>query len=92
MDHTVWSIVWTPYWINILAITDVDIELVSNLPPSKSSDDEPKLPDEDVEETEVQEVDHSDLNLTEDLLAETQHEPQEDEIVPIDVNKGNLER
>merc|ERR1712235_158975 len=74
------------------AITDVDIELVSNLPPSKSSDDEPKLPDEDVEETEVQEVDHSDLNSTEDLLAETQHEPQEDEIVPIDVNNGNLER
>merc|ERR1712235_99272 len=74
------------------AITDVDIELVSNLPPSKNSDDEPKLPDEDVEETEVREVDHSDLNSTEDLLAETQHEPQEDEIVPIDLNKGNLER
>ena len=66
-----------------IAITDVDIELVSNLPPSKTPDDEPKLPDEDVEEStvEVQEV------------GQTHEEPQEeDEIVPIDVNKGNLER
>jgi len=69
------------YQSNILAITDVDIELVTNLPPSKNSDDEPKLPDEDVEESEVQEV------------GQTQEQtPEEDEIVPIDVKKGNLER
>jgi len=61
------------------AITDVDIELVTNLP--KTSDDEPKLPDEDVEESEVQEVGQS-----------QEQSPEEDEIVPIDVNKGNLER
>ena len=66
----------------ILAITDVDIELVTNLPPSKNSDDEPKLPDEDVEESiEVQEVGQA-----------QEQTPEEDEIVPIDVKKGNLER
>ena len=66
----------------ILAITDVDIELVTNLPPPKNSDDEPKLPDEDVEESiEVQEVGQA-----------QEQTPEEDEIVPIDVKKGNLER
>ena len=72
-----------PLLKTFLAITDVDIELVSNLPPSKTPDDESKLPDEDVKEStvEVQEV------------GQTHEEPQEeDEIVPIDVNKGNLER
>jgi len=63
------------------AITDVDIELVTNLPPAKNSDDEPKLPDEDVEESEVQEVGQA-----------QEQTPEEDEIVPIDVKKGNLER
>ena len=69
------------YQSNILAITDVDIELVANLQPSKNSDDEPQLPDEDVEESEVQEVGQ--------IQEQT---PEEDEIVPIDVKKGNLER
>jgi hypothetical protein len=63
------------------AITDVDIELVTNLPPSKISDDEPKLPDEDVEESEEHEV------------SQAQKQPAaEEEIVPIDVKKGILER
>ena len=69
------------YEFYILAITDVDIELVTNLPPAKNSDDEPKLPDEDVEESEVQEVGQA-----------QEQTPEEDEIVPIDVKKGNLER
>merc|ERR1712131_312472 len=64
------------------AITDVDIELVSNLPPAKNSDDEPKLPDEDVEESEVQE----------EVGQAKEQTPEEDEIVQIDVKKGNLER
>ena len=42
---------------------------------------EPKLPDEDVEESEVQEVGQA-----------QEQTPEEDEIVPIDVKKGNLER
>jgi len=66
-------------------ITDVDIELVSNLPPSKNSDDEPQIPDEDIEETEAVQEAHQ-------VHEEPLQGEEEDEIVPIDVKKGNLER
>jgi len=60
------------------AITDVDIELVSNLKPETTSDDEPQIPmEETVEETEA---------------VPQQADEIEDEIVPIDANKVNLER